>query len=82
MSESAKGTFRSLRNLNYRLWALGVGAASGFAAALVGVGYLIKSGSLRVKFDAGRLRFTVPTEKANTELTARSPAASPAANGQ
>jgi hypothetical protein len=81
MSESAKGTFRSLRNLNYRLWA-GGGAASGFAAALVGVGYLIKSGSLRVKFDAGRLRFTVPTEKANTELTARSPAASPAANGQ
>jgi hypothetical protein len=49
---------------------------------LVGVGYLIKSGSLSVKFDAGRLRFTVPTEKANTELTARSPPASPAANGQ
>ncbi len=40
-------------------WALGVGAASGFAAALVGIGYLVRSGHLRLRFDAGRLRFTV-----------------------
>lgn len=30
-------------------WALGVGAASGFAAALVGVGYLVRSGALRLR---------------------------------
>ena len=39
-------------------WALGVGAASGFAAALVGVGYLVRSGALGTRSDAGRLRFT------------------------
>ncbi len=39
--------------------ALGVGAASGFAAALVGIVYLFKSGHLCLRFDAGRLRFTV-----------------------
>ena len=42
-------------------WALGVGAASGFAAALVGVAYLVKSASLRLHVDAGRLRFTSRT---------------------
>ena len=40
-------------------WALGVGAVSGFAAALVGIGDLIRSGHLRLHFDAGRLRFTI-----------------------
>ncbi|XWK49885.1 MFS transporter [Tunturiibacter empetritectus] len=40
-------------------WALGIGAASGFAAAIVGVYYLAKYRHLRVSFDAGRLRFTV-----------------------
>ncbi len=36
-------------------WALGVGAASGFAAALVGVYYLRKYRHLRVSIKAGRL---------------------------
>lgn len=37
-------------------WGLGVGAAAGFAAALVGVHYLAKHRHLRVVFEAGRLR--------------------------
>ncbi len=37
-------------------WALGVGAASGFGAALVGIHHLAKYRNLRVRIDAGRLR--------------------------
>jgi len=40
-------------------WALGVGAAAGFAAALVGLHYLAKYRQLRVCVDAGRLRFSL-----------------------
>lgn len=40
-------------------WALGVGAASGFAAAMVGIYYLRKYRHLRVSFRAGRFRFSV-----------------------
>jgi MFS family permease len=40
-------------------WALGVGAAAGFAAALVGIHYLSKYNHLRVHVDAGRLRFSI-----------------------
>jgi MFS family permease len=40
-------------------WALGIGAAAGLAAALVGIGYLMKYRRLRVRVDAGRLRFSV-----------------------
>ena len=40
-------------------WALGVGAVSGLAATLVGVGYLVRSGQCGLRFDAGRLRFTI-----------------------
>ncbi|NYF88712.1 MFS transporter [Tunturiibacter empetritectus] len=40
-------------------WALCIGAASGFAAAIVGIYYLAKYRHLRVSFDAGRLRFTM-----------------------
>ncbi len=47
-------------------WALGVGAASGFAAALVGIGYLVKTGQLRLRLEAGRLRFTVSADFAAT----------------
>jgi MFS family permease len=36
-------------------WALGVGAASGFAAAIVGLLYLSRSGQL--KFEGGRISF-------------------------
>jgi MFS family permease len=38
-------------------WALGVGAASGFGAAIVGVHYLVKYSHLRVRIEAGRVRF-------------------------
>jgi MFS family permease len=40
-------------------WALGVGAAAGFAAAIVGIRYLVKYCHLRARLDAGRLRFSV-----------------------
>ncbi|PFH12468.1 putative MFS family arabinose efflux permease [Collimonas sp. PA-H2] len=40
-------------------WAMGVGAASGFAAAWVGIHYLIKYRQLRVRMAGGRLRFSL-----------------------
>jgi len=40
-------------------WALGVAAASGFAAAVVGIRYLVKYRQLRVFIDAGRVRFSI-----------------------
>jgi len=38
-------------------WVLGAGAASGFAAAAVAIQYLAKYRHLRVRIEAGRLRF-------------------------
>ena len=38
-------------------WALGVGATSGFAAAVVGLHYLAKHRRLRVRIEGGRFRF-------------------------
>ncbi len=38
-------------------WALGVGAAGGIAATLVGIHYLAKHRRLRLTLDGGRLRF-------------------------
>lgn len=40
-------------------WSLGLGAASGFAAAVVGLHYLRKYRHLRVHFDAGRIHFSI-----------------------
>ena len=40
-------------------WALGVGSAGGFVAALVGLRYLVKCGQLRVGFDAETLSISV-----------------------
>ncbi|MDB6050135.1 MAG: transporter [Pseudomonas sp.] len=40
-------------------WALGIGAASGFFAAAVGLHYLIKHRQLRVSFNHRRLRFSM-----------------------
>jgi MFS family permease len=40
-------------------WALGIGAASGLAAAIVGFHYLRKYRRLRVRIDAGGLRFSI-----------------------
>jgi MFS family permease len=44
-------------------WSLGVGAASGFAAAIVGLHYLRKYRHLSIHFDAGRLRFSIDDER-------------------
>ncbi|MGJ4845809.1 MULTISPECIES: MFS transporter [unclassified Leifsonia] len=50
-------------------WAMGVGAASGFAAAIVGVFYLVKYRHLRLRFAAWRPRFTLsPREVAREDL--------------
>jgi MFS family permease len=40
-------------------WSLGVGAAAGFLATLVGLIYLVKYQSLRIHMDSGRLSFTI-----------------------
>ncbi|HUW97616.1 MAG TPA: MFS transporter [Acidiferrobacter sp.] len=40
-------------------WALGIGAASGFGAALVGSNYLTKYRHLRVHIDAGHISFSI-----------------------
>ena len=40
-------------------WSLGLGAASGFAAAVVGIHYLRKYRHLRLHFDAGRIHFSI-----------------------
>jgi MFS family permease len=40
-------------------WALSIGAASGFAAAIVGIHYLTKYRRLRMRIDAGRLHFSI-----------------------
>jgi MFS family permease len=46
-------------------WALGIGAGSGFAAAIVGIGYLMKYRQLRVGVRGGRIRFTLVEQQAN-----------------
>jgi MFS family permease len=43
-------------------WGLAVGAAAGFAAALVGIHYLVKYRHLRVRLHAGRPRFSYDGE--------------------
>lgn len=40
-------------------WALGIGALSGFAAAAVGVRYLVKYHDLKLRFDSQRWRFAL-----------------------
>ena len=40
-------------------WGLSVGSAAGFAAAIVGIRYLVKYRQLRVRFTGGRPRFLV-----------------------
>jgi len=45
-------------------WALGVGGVAGFAAAAVGVRYLLKYRHLRLRIAAGRLRFDIDDGKA------------------
>jgi MFS family permease len=52
-------------------WALGVGAAAGFAAAIVGIHYLRKHRNLRIRFDAGRLHFSIDEGEPVTASQAR-----------
>ena len=40
-------------------WSLSLAAASGFAAAIVGIHYLVKYRNLSLRFDAGRIRFGI-----------------------
>lgn len=50
-------------------WAMGVGAASGFAAALVGVFYLVKYRGMRIRFSGLRPQVTLaPRETLREEL--------------
>ena len=44
-------------------WSLGVGAASGFAAALVGLHYLVKYRHLSLRLEAGRLHVSLDDEE-------------------
>lgn len=46
-------------------WALAVGAAAGFAAAIVGIHYLVKHRHLRLRFEAGRPQLSIDGEAAN-----------------
>jgi MFS family permease len=43
-------------------WAVCIGAAAGFGAALVGIGYLAKYRALCVRFESGRLRIRMAPE--------------------
>ena len=47
-------------------WALGIGAASGVAAAIVGIHYLVKYRHLSLRFDGRRLRFMIDDGEART----------------
>jgi MFS family permease len=47
-------------------WSLAMGAASGFAAAIVGIRYLRKYRHLRLRFDAGRLHFSIDGDEPMT----------------
>jgi MFS family permease len=47
-------------------WAMGLGAAGGFGAALVGLHYLMKHSHLRVWIESGRLRFSVGGDSAGS----------------
>jgi hypothetical protein len=53
-------------------WALGVAAASGLAAAIVAIRYLMKYCRLRVHIDAGRLRYSIDGGDALTPSIDRS----------
>ena len=50
-------------------WALGIGAASGFAAAIVGIRYLRKYRHLRAHIDAGGLHFSIDDGEPVTRST-------------
>jgi MFS family permease len=48
-------------------WALGIGAASGIAAAIVGILYLAKHCQLRLRVDSGRFRFCMDDKDPMTD---------------
>jgi len=49
-------------------WALVVGAASGFVAALLGIAYLVRYRGLRVRFERGRMRVTLREHERATDV--------------
>ncbi len=59
-------------------WALGVAAASGFAAALVAIRFLAKYRHLRVHIEAGRLRLAIDS----LESTVDAPPSDPHSSGR
>jgi len=60
-------------------WALGVGAAAGFVAAAIGLGYLVRERGLRLRFDRG---FSFSWTGDSRERAAASLAADEAATGK
>ena len=60
-------------------WALGVGAASGFIAAAIGLAYLVRTRGLRLRFDRG---FSLSWTGDKRERAAESLAADEAATGK
>jgi MFS family permease len=58
-------------------WSLGMGAASGFAAAVVGLHYLRKHRHLRIGFDAGRLHVSFDDDLAAVSSRSEPPATGP-----
>jgi MFS family permease len=48
-------------------WALGIGAASGIAAAIVGILYLTKHCHLRLRVESGQFRFSVDDKDPKTD---------------
>jgi MFS family permease len=58
-------------------WSLGMGAASGFAAAIVGLHYLRKHRHLRVRFDEGRLHVSMDGEPAAVSPRSEPPVTGP-----
>ncbi len=47
-------------------WALGIAASAGCASALIAIHYLIKYRHLRLRFEAGRIRFKIDAREAVT----------------
>jgi MFS family permease len=58
-------------------WSLGMGAASGFVAAIIGIHYLRKHRSLRLHFDGGRLHVSMDGEPVAVSLPRDPPATVP-----
>jgi MFS family permease len=52
-------------------WALGIGAAAGFAAAIVGVHYLVRYRQLRMRIEGGRVLFSIDGQAIERDVSTR-----------